>query len=273
MTEPDGRVERRHQHRVPHQPRRRRVRDQRPQVVDLRRRVDTAAASLIVMGKTDPDAPATPAAVDDPRAHRHARASPSSATCPCSATPTARATASSASRTCASRPPTCSARRAAGFAIAQARLGPGRIHHCMRCIGMAERALELMCRRVEARVAFGKRLAEQGVIQEWIADSRDRDRAGPPAHAEGGVADGHGRQQGRRRSRSRPSRSWRPTWRCRVVDRAIQAHGGGGVSDDFPLAAHVGRPAHAPLRRRPRRGAPPPGRPARAAAATEQRRA
>ena len=60
----------------------------------------------------------------------------------------------------------------AGFAIAQARLGPGRIHHCMRCIGVAERALELMCRRVTERVAFGKPLAEQGVIREWIADSR-----------------------------------------------------------------------------------------------------
>ncbi len=59
-----------------------------------------------------------------------------------------------------------------GFAIAQARLGPGRIHHCMRCIGMAERALELMCRRVLGREAFGKPLADQGVIHEWIADSR-----------------------------------------------------------------------------------------------------
>src|SRR5262249_6106533 len=59
-----------------------------------------------------------------------------------------------------------------GFAIAQARLGPGRIHHCMRTIGAAERALELLCRRVVSRVAFGKTLAEQGVIQQWIADAR-----------------------------------------------------------------------------------------------------
>ncbi len=61
-----------------------------------------------------------------------------------------------------------------GFAIAQARLGPGRIHHCMRAIGMAERAIELMCRRAVARVAFGKPLADQGVVQDWIAESRVR---------------------------------------------------------------------------------------------------
>ena len=84
-----------------------------------------------------------------------------------------------------------------GFAIAQARLGPGRIHHCMRLIGASERALELMCRRVTERTAFGKPLAEQGVIQGWIAEARVRHRAGAAAGAQDRVDDGHRRQQGR----------------------------------------------------------------------------
>ena len=123
-----------------------------------------------------------------------------------------------------------------GFAIAQARLGPGRIHHCMRCIGMAERALELMCRRVQHRVAFGKTLAEQGVIQEWIADSRiEIDQIRLLTMKAAWLMDTVGNKGAR--TEISAIKVVAPNVALRVVDRAIQAHGGGGVSDDFPLAA------------------------------------
>jgi len=123
-----------------------------------------------------------------------------------------------------------------GFAIAQARLGPGRIHHCMRCIGMAERALELMCRRVTNRVAFGKTLAEQGVIQEWIADSRiEIEQVRLLTMKAAWLMDTVGNKGAR--TEISAIKVIAPNMALRVVDRAIQAHGGGGVSDDFPLAA------------------------------------
>ena len=123
-----------------------------------------------------------------------------------------------------------------GFAIAQARLGPGRIHHCMRCIGAAERALELMCRRVPARVAFGKTLAEQGVIQEWIADSRiEIEQARLLTLKTAWLMDTVGNKGARVEISA--IKVVAPNVALRVIDRAIQAHGGGGVSDDFPLAA------------------------------------
>lgn len=128
-----------------------------------------------------------------------------------------------------------------GFEIAQARLGPGRIHHCMRLIGMAERALEAMCRRVKSRVAFGKPLAEQGVMLERIANARilieqarlltlhaaDRmDKVGNKvAKAEIAMI-----------------KVAAPNMACQVIDWAIQAHGAGGVSQDFFLANYY---AHA----------------------------
>ncbi|MEJ7582787.1 MAG: acyl-CoA dehydrogenase family protein [Acidimicrobiales bacterium] len=122
-----------------------------------------------------------------------------------------------------------------GFAIAQARLGPGRIHHCMRTIGATERALELMCRRVTSRVAFGKPLSEQGVIQEWIADSRmDIEQARLLTLKTAWLMDTVGNKGARVEISS--IKVLVPNMALRVIDRAIQAHGAGGVSDDFPLA-------------------------------------
>jgi acyl-CoA dehydrogenase len=123
-----------------------------------------------------------------------------------------------------------------GFAMAQARLGPGRVHHCMRLLGMAERSLDTMCTRVLAREAFGVPLAEQGVVQEWIAEARWRldsvrllvlrtawriDTVGARAAAQDVAA----------------IKVAVPTVALEVIDRAIQAHGGAGVSEDTPLAA------------------------------------
>ncbi|KAA2265689.1 acyl-CoA dehydrogenase [Solihabitans fulvus] len=122
-----------------------------------------------------------------------------------------------------------------GFAIAQARLGPGRIHHCMRLIGMAERALELMCRRVSARVAFGKPLAQQGVIQEWIAEARVRiEGARLLVLKTAWLMDTVGNKGAH--TEIQAIKIGTPLMAEWVIDKAIQAHGGGGVSQDFPLA-------------------------------------
>jgi acyl-CoA dehydrogenase len=123
-----------------------------------------------------------------------------------------------------------------GFAIAQARLGPGRLHHCMRSIGTAERALALMCARVRARHAFGRPLADQGVIREWIADSRiDIDQARLLTLRAAWLLDVHG--NARARTELAGIKVAVPAATLRVLDRAIQAHGGAGVSQDVPLAA------------------------------------
>ena len=123
-----------------------------------------------------------------------------------------------------------------GFAIAQARLGPGRIHHCMRLIGMAERAFDLMCRRVLSRNAFGRSLADQGVIHEWIAESRVRiEQLRLLVLKTAWLIDTVGVRNARAEiSAIKIAAPLTAEW---VLDKAIQAHGGGGVSQDFPLAS------------------------------------
>ncbi|HEY7176023.1 MAG TPA: acyl-CoA dehydrogenase family protein [Micromonosporaceae bacterium] len=123
-----------------------------------------------------------------------------------------------------------------GFAIAQARLGPGRIHHCMRLIGMAERALELMCRRTLDRIAFGAPLAEQGVINEWIAEARVRiEQARLLVLKTAWLMDTVGNKGAH--TEIQAIKIATPLMTEWVLDKAIQAHGAGGVSQDFPLAS------------------------------------
>ena len=126
-----------------------------------------------------------------------------------------------------------------GFAIAQARLGPGRIHHCMRAIGVAERALALMVERARTRIAFGKPLAEQGMVQHAVALSRNEiDQARLLCEKAAWTIDQHGNKEAR--NLVAQIKAVAPQMSCNVIDRAIQVHGGAGVSDDFPLARMYG---------------------------------
>ncbi|MEW2506511.1 acyl-CoA dehydrogenase family protein [Amycolatopsis sp. CA-161197] len=127
------------------------------------------------------------------------------------------------------------ANEGAGFAIAQARLGPGRIHHCMRAIGMAERALELMCRRTLSRETFGKPIAESGVVQDWIAESRVRiEQQRLLVLKTAWLMDTVGNQGAHTEIQAiKISTPITVEW---ILDKAVQAHGAGGVSQDFPLA-------------------------------------
>ncbi|MFE5586644.1 acyl-CoA dehydrogenase family protein [Kitasatospora sp. NPDC056531] len=122
-----------------------------------------------------------------------------------------------------------------GFAIAQARLGPGRIHHCMRAIGMAERALELMCRRTSARVAFGRPLSEQGVIQDWIAESRVRiEQLRLLVLKTAWLMDTVGNRGAHTEIQAiKIATPITVEW---ILDKAVQAHGAGGTGQDTPLA-------------------------------------
>ncbi|MGH8860990.1 MAG: acyl-CoA dehydrogenase family protein [Jatrophihabitantaceae bacterium] len=123
-----------------------------------------------------------------------------------------------------------------GFMMAQARLGPGRIHHCMRSLGMAERALELMCARVVSRTAFGKPIAEQGVVREWIAESRLAiNQARLLVLNAAWLIDTVGAEKAR--TEIAAIKVAAPRTALFVVERAVQAHGAAGVSSDTPLAA------------------------------------
>jgi len=122
-----------------------------------------------------------------------------------------------------------------GFEIAQGRLGPGRIHHCMRQIGVAERALESLCARAKSRVAFGKKLSEQGVVMEWIADSRmEIEQARLLVMKAADMMDRVGNKAAR--AEIAMIKVAVPRMVLKVLDRAIQTHGAGGVSQDFHLA-------------------------------------
>jgi acyl-CoA dehydrogenase len=122
-----------------------------------------------------------------------------------------------------------------GFLIAQARLGPGRIHHCMRTIGAAERALELMCRRATERVTFGQPVATRSNVQDWIAESRiELEMIRLLTLKTAWLMDTVGNKHAR--TEIAAIKVAAPDVALRVIDRAIQVHGGGGVSDDFPLA-------------------------------------
>jgi acyl-CoA dehydrogenase len=128
-----------------------------------------------------------------------------------------------------------------GFVIAQARLGPGRIHHCMRAIGVAERAMALMVNRVNSRIAFGKPLAAQGVVQQQVALSRNEiDQARLLCHKAAWTIDEQGNQSKDARQQVAMIKAVAPQMACNVIDRAIQVHGAAGVSDDTVLARLYG---------------------------------
>jgi acyl-CoA dehydrogenase len=123
-----------------------------------------------------------------------------------------------------------------GFAISQARLGPGRIHHAMRAIGVAERALELMCRRAESRVTFGQPVSERGNVQDWIAEARiDIERTRLLVLKTAWLMDTVGNRAAH--TEIAAIKVAAPEIATRIVDRAIQVHGAAGVTDDFPLAS------------------------------------
>jgi acyl-CoA dehydrogenase len=122
-----------------------------------------------------------------------------------------------------------------GFEIAQGRLGPGRVHHCMRLIGVAERSLELMCGRARSRTAFGRPIAEHGVVRNWIAEARIAiDQARLLVLKGAWIMDTDGNKAAHKEIAM--IKALVPAMAQTVIDRAVQVHGGAGVSQDLPLA-------------------------------------
>ena len=230
-----GRLLRRHQHRDPHRARRRPLCDQRPQVVVVGRR-RSALQGRHRHGQDQPRRRAAPAAVADPGAARHAGREGRCACCRCSATTTRRtATPRCCWRTCACRSENLLLGEGRGFEIAQARLGPGRIHHCMRTIGAAEVALEKMCKRLMSRKAFGKYVSEHSVWEQRVAAARtDIEMNRLLCLKAADMMDKAGNKTARLEISMIKVAA--PNMALRIIDDAIQAHGGGGVTSDFGLA-------------------------------------
>ena len=229
------RLVRRHQHPLRDPPRRRRLRHQRPQVVDLRRH-PPALQDPHRDGQDQPRRAAAPAAVADPGAARHARREGAA---PPAGVRLRRRCRTATARCCFEdvRVPAANILlgEGRGFEIAQGRLGPGRIHHCMRVIGVAERALDAMCKRVKTRVAFGKPIAEQTVTLERIAESRIAiEQARLLTLKAAYMMDTVGNKVARKEIAMIKVAA--PNMALKVIDWAIQAHGAAGVSDDFFLA-------------------------------------
>ena len=220
---------------------------------------DPRCQIFIVMGKTDPDGPPhrQQSMVLVPAGHPRLRDRPAPAGVRLPGP--ARPLRAAVHRRAGAGDATSSPSEGDGFMIAQARLGPGRIHHCMRAIGMAERALALMVERAKARVAFGRPLAEQGTVREAIALSRiEIDQARLYVLKTADLIDKFGAKGAR--TEISAIKVAAPKVALDVIDRAIQVHGGAGVSDDTPLAELLRPRPHAADRRRPRRGAHPRGR-------------
>jgi acyl-CoA dehydrogenase len=218
---------------------------------------DPRCKIAIVMGKTDPNAPRHAAAVADPGAARHPGHHGREACCRCSASTTRRtATPRCCWRTCACRPSNILLGEGRGFEIAQGRLGPGRIHHCMRTIGKAEEALEKMVKRLSSRTAFGKKIIEYSIWEQRIAEARtDIEMNRLLCLKAADMMDKVGNKTAQLEIAMIKVAA--PNMALKIIDHAIQAFGGAGVSDDAGPGAGLCLDAHHAPGRRSGRGARP----------------